>query len=211
MLRLRYDGARGELRLTLPSRHRIGDARRWVDQQGAWIAAQIARNGQPCPVGPDARLPWEGAALPIAWDAGHPRRPAIVDGLLRVGGPRESVGPRVRRWLVERARAEFTERTQHMAATEALPLTGVAVGDPRARWGSCSAAGQIRYSWRLVMAPAFVRHAIVAHEVAHLAYLNHGPQFHALNRRLGGDTVDRSRAWLKANGAMLQSLRFDPA
>ena len=29
----------------------------------------------------------------------------------------------------------------------------VTIGDPRARWGSCSAAGRIRYSWRLVLAP----------------------------------------------------------
>jgi hypothetical protein len=211
LLRLRYDVARGELRLTLPKRGRIAEARRWVDQQSGWIAAQLTRIGGPAPVGPGTSLPWNGGALPIAWDSAHPRRPAIVDGALRVGGPAESVAPRIRRWLVEHARAEFTERSQAMAAAESLPLTGVSVADPRSRWGSCTSAGQIRYSWRLVMAPDFVRHAIVAHEVAHLAHLNHGPQFHALNRRLGGDAVDRSRAWLNAHGPMLHALRFDPA
>ena len=107
------------------------------------------------------------------------------------------------------ARAEFDASTRAMAAAEGLRLSSVSVGDPRSRWGSCSSSGKIRYSWRLAMAPDAVRHAIVAHEVAHLAHMNHGPDFHALADRLGGVANAESKRWLKAHGAALQALRFD--
>ena len=208
-LRLRYDAARGELKLTLPLRHRLREARLWVEQQHAWVERQISGGIAPTVILPGASLPWDGADIGIDWQSGYPRTPRIADGRLQVGGPEESLGPRIRRWLVARARAEFTDRTQRMAGAEGLPLSDVRVGDPRARWGSCSSSGIIRYSWRLVMGPEFVRHAIVAHEVAHLAHMNHGPDFHTLNRRLGGHAVDASRAWLKQHGPALHALRFD--
>lgn len=207
--RLRYDGIAGELRLTLPPRQRIGPARAWVSAQDEWIARQIALSRGPMAVQPGATLPWDGGEILLRWRADWPRRPMLAEGELRVGGPGEMVGGRLRRWLVERARADFLTRSQAMANGAGLCLAGVSVGDPRGRWGSCTATGRIRYSWRLALAPEYVRHALTAHEVAHLAHMNHGPAFRALERDLGGDAVALSRGWLKAHGATLHALRFD--
>ena len=44
------------------------------------------------------------------------------------------------------------------------------------------------FSWRLVFAPAEVLDYLVAHEVAHLVHMNHGPRFWAL-----ADACRRSR------------------
>jgi predicted metal-dependent hydrolase len=52
------------------------------------------------------------------------------------------------------------------------------------RWGSCSARARLSFSWRLVFAPETVVDAVVAHEVAHLVELNHGPRFWRLLDRL---------------------------
>lgn len=208
--RLRYDPVSGELRLTLPLRQRIAPARTWVADQGAWIEQQIrARPMGGTMVASGASLPWGDGRLTIDWSPDYPRQPAIDGDCLRLGGPMASVASRVRRWLQQVARLEFSERSRAMADAENLPLRSVSVGDPRSRWGSCSASGAIRYSWRLAMAPAYVRHAIVAHEVAHLAHMNHGPHFHALADRLGGRANAQSRAWLKAHGMMLHALNFD--
>lgn len=210
--RLRYDAVAGELKLTMPPRQRIAPARDWVVSQVQWIAGQIAaRPGGGTVVGLGSYLPWRDGQLLIDWRAEASRAPTIDGDRLVLGGPQSSVGPRVKRWLQAHARAEFDMRTRDMAIREGLPLTSVAVGDPRSRWGSCSSGHVIRYSWRLAMAPDAVRHAIVAHEVAHLAHMNHGPDFHALADRLGGSANAVSRAWLKANGAALHALRFDPA
>lgn len=208
--RLRYDQRSGELRLTLPLRQRIAPARQWVADQGAWIAQQIvARPVSGTMVAAGTRLPWDGGWLTIQWSPDHPRQPVIDADCLRLGGPTTAIAPRVRRWLQQVARREFGERSRTMAEAENLPLRSVSVGDPRSRWGSCSASGAIRYSWRLAMAPEFVRHAIVAHEVAHLAHMNHGPRFHALADQLGGAANAQSKAWLKAHGMMLHALNFD--
>src|SRR5690554_2723692 len=47
----------------------------------------------------------------------------------------------------------------------------------RTRWGSCSARSGIRLHWRLIhVAPGLLDY-VVAHEVAHLAEMNHSPRF----------------------------------
>lgn len=210
--RLRYHAVDGELRLTLPLRQRLGPARAWVTEQSGWIVRQMAaRPAGGVFVTDGTMIPWHDGDIRVCWDEHMPRSVQIDQGRLMVGGEKTSIGPRLRRWLQAEARLEFGERSRAMAQAEQLPLTTVSVGDPRSRWGSCSASGAIRYSWRLVMAPDDVRHAIVAHEVAHLAHMNHGPRFHALADRLGGAANARSRDWLKANGARLHALRFDSA
>lgn len=75
----------------------------------------------------------------------------------------------------------------------------ITMRDPRTRWGSCSANGNLGFSWRLVLAPEFVLAYVVAHEVAHLKELNHGPRFWRLVERLIGDP-EPARRWLRAEG-----------
>ena len=210
-LRLRYDAALGELKLVMPPRGRISEAKAWVEGQAAWIERQRATRAAGEAVGDGTVLPWRGGDLVIRWSAEAARAPLIEGDVLRVGGPQAAVGRRVRRWLEAQARQEFSAASAAMASRAGLPLTAVSVGDPRSRWGSCTSGGRIRYNWRLVMAPDHVRTAIVAHEVAHLAHMNHGPDFYALVEQLCGDAHDRSRDWLKRHGANLHRWRFDGA
>ena len=58
------------------------------------------------------------------------------------------------------------------------------------------------FNWRLVMAPMDVQHYVVAHELAHLRHMNHGPDFWRLVLALHPD-MDLQIAWLKQNGATL--------
>jgi len=75
--------------------------------------------------------------------------------------------------------------------------------DTASRWGSCSAARVISLSWRLIFAPDFVRDYVVAHEVAHLKEMNHGPRFWALVRSLDPD-FEQAQEWLRLHGRSLQ-------
>ena len=52
--------------------------------------------------------------------------------------------------------------------------------DQTSRWGSCSTTGVLSFSWRLILAPPHILDYVAAHEVAHLAEMNHGPRFWAL-------------------------------
>jgi predicted metal-dependent hydrolase len=63
------------------------------------------------------------------------------------------------------------------------------------------------YSWRLVMAPPEVLDYVAAHEVAHLAEMNHSKAFWALVTKLYGDWKP-ARNWLRDEGAELHRYRF---
>ena len=58
------------------------------------------------------------------------------------------------------------------------------------------------FSWRLVMAPAPVQHYVVAHELAHLRHLDHGPGFWVLVDRLTPHRTE-AEAWLRRHGPTL--------
>jgi predicted metal-dependent hydrolase len=78
----------------------------------------------------------------------------------------------------------------------------VTVKDTRSRWGSCAPDGTVMFCWRLVMAPDLVQDYVVAHEVAHLRHMNHGPRFWALVAELT-EHRERAVAWLGLYGAGL--------
>ena len=72
---------------------------------------------------------------------------------------------------------------------------------------SCTSEGRLMYSWRLIMAPAEVLSYVAAHEVAHLAEMNHSPRFWALVDTLYGDPKG-PKDWLRRHGHDLHRYRF---
>ena len=141
--------------------------------------------------------------LTIDWQPGSRRRIEWVDDTLSLSGPIETLPRRVETWLKRHALDLLAEDTAYYAARAGVTVTKVAIGDARGRWGSCAGDGVIRYSWRLVLAPSWVRRATVAHEVAHRVHMNHGPAFHALVAHLYERDPTPARAWLRAHGAGL--------
>lgn len=206
-VRLKANAVSGCIELSLPPR---GGERAAVDLLGshhAWLEARIARWPQPQPFAPGAIIPIDGTLVRIDWQPDHPRTPALIGNSLRVGGPLEALPGRIERWFKARARAELTVATQALAAQLGRPVAQVSIGDAASRWGSCAGwnrpgGARISYTWRLVLAPAWVRQSIVAHEVAHLMHPNHSPAFHALNRQLD-PRAGEARRWLARHGAGL--------
>lgn len=202
-LRLAVDPRDGRVILTLPRRVALAPAIAWAEAQRGWVEAGLARLPAPIPIRPGGAIPFMGADIVVDWRPDHPRAPRVAGGTLVVGGPLHGLAPRVMRWLRREALAVLSEETRAIAARAAVGVAQVAVGDPRTRWGSCTAKGAIRYSWRLILAPPFVRHATVAHEVAHRLHMDHSPAFHAAVARLLGDDPAPARAWLRAQGQAL--------
>ncbi len=201
---LRVDPRTGAIRVTLPPRAALSTADRLITDNRAWIEARRAAVTPATEFAAGASFTFRGDQRVIEWHASLPRQPLLDGDRLCVGGPEAMVPGRVRRWLAAQALMLFDAAARDLALAEGLELAGVAIGDPRSRWGSCSGRGRIRLSWRLVMAPDWVWRAVVAHEVAHLAHMNHGPAFHALAQRLAEGRDREARAWLAAHGPTLQ-------
>ena len=147
-------------------------------------------------------------ALKELVDAAPPSRKgrvALPDKLLPllcVSGHLEHAPRRLRDWLMKQAKEELSKRVQWHAANLGLKPRRVTVRDQTSRWGSCSSARVLSFSWRLIMAPPFVLDYVAAHEVAHLKEMNHGPRFWALVRKTM-PRMEEARRWLKRHGAEL--------
>ena len=206
VLRLRVDRRSGEVVLTLPPRASRRKALEWAEGHRAWIEKQLTEVAAAQALTPGATLPLEGEQHRIEHAPEGGRSVRIASGAIMVGGPLESLEPRLLRWLKRHALDRLTQETREFAARAGVSVARVAIGDPVSRWGSCSAAGAIRYSWRLILAPPYVRRATVAHEVAHRVHMHHGPEFHALVERLVGPDAKRARLWLRREGASLHRI-----
>ena len=205
-IRLGVDPRSGAVILTIPRRASRRRALAWAAEQGDWIAGRLAAMPVAVPLANGATIPFRGVDRTIVWSPNRLRRVALDGERLVVGGPAEGLSARLLRWLKAEALALLTAETHEFAAKAGVTPGRIGVGDPSSRWGSCSSSGTVRYSWRLILAPDFVRRATVAHEVGHLVHLNHGPDFHALVAELLGEDPRPARDWLRRHGAGLHRI-----
>jgi len=203
-LRLRYDAARNLLKLTCPPYTSRSAALRWAGEQRIWVETQLAATPPAEPFVPGARVPFEGREVLLEWDERAPRRATLDNAVLRCGGPIHGFARRVETFLRSSARDTLSRETAEYAALARVTISGVSLGDADTRWGSCSAAGRIRYNWRLILAPPAVRRWVVAHEVAHRIHMNHGPAFKALEAELFDGDIAAARSLLRRFGPRLK-------
>lgn len=205
-LRLRYDERRGVLKLTCPARFSRRKALAWAAEQREWVEAQLAATNGGEPLLPGSVIPLEGGDVRLVWVLGAPRTPLWEAGEVRCGGPQEGFTRRIERFLKGLALERLSAETAEYAAKAGLKVRSVAVGDADTRWGSCTSEGRIRYSWRLILAPPAARRFVVAHEVAHLGHLDHGPKFKALEAELFEGDVAAARSLLRRSGQRLKRI-----
>ncbi len=202
-MRLVVDPRDGVVKLTLPPRTPLGSAIKWAETKRGWIEAQLGKLPRTVTITNGMTLSAADQAFTIAWCNTYPRNPVAIEGRLRVGGPADMLGNRVVCWLQREAKALLDAETRQYAGRIGARVGKVGIGDPVSRWGSCASSGNIRYSWRLILAPSFVRRATVAHEVAHLVHMNHAPAFHALVAEIYGEDPTPARRWLRTHGSNL--------
>lgn len=202
-LTLRLDRRGDRLTLTVPAGVSRRRALTWAADYEEWARGAVAARPEGVRLIPDASLMLFGRPHVIDWRAGRSRRVQLGEGRIVCGGPADGLEGRLLRWLKREALALLTRETRNFAVRLGRPVGKVSVGDPRSRWGSCTARGDIRYNWRLILAPEFVRRATVAHEVAHLRHMDHGPRFHALVAELLDADPKPAREWLRRDGAAL--------
>jgi len=201
-MRLAPDGS--EVRITLPKWGRTADALVFAHKRIDWLEGQLAAVPRAAPPEPGGTVPHRGRPLAIDWRPGLPRKPALEDGRLCLGGPAETVPARVRRWLETEALRLLGEDLAHYCERARVPVPRLRLSRAVRRWGSCSSPKNdtscIRVNWRLVQAPDAVRRSVVAHEVAHLVHFDHSPAFRALLAELFEGDLKAADGWLRQHG-----------
>ena len=200
-MRLAPDGS--EVRVTLPRWGRTADALVFAGKRIDWLEGQLAALPQARPPAPDGALLFRGEELAIEWDAGLPRKPALLDGHVRLGGPADTIPARLRRWLEAEALRLLGEDLADYCSRAGVEPPRLRLSRATRRWGSCSGAGCVRINWRLVQAPDEVRRSVVAHEVAHLVHFDHSPAFRAMLAGLFEGNLKAADEWLRREGRRL--------
>ncbi|MBN9888851.1 M48 family metallopeptidase [Salipiger abyssi] len=204
-LSLRLSQIDGRVTLTLPRRVPEREALGFLRDKEAWLRGHMEARGEDVRIAVGAVLPVEG--VPRVLRAGTGRSVALSPDAVAVPGPEERMAARLQGWLRTLARERLAEASDRHAAALGRPYTRLTLRDTRSRWGSCTADGALMYSWRLILAPPEVLDYVAAHEVAHLAEMNHSRAFWDTVERLYGDWRG-ARRWLRDEGGGLHRYRF---
>lgn len=193
----------GHIKVTCPHEKDIGAALAMAKSRSEWIGSRLAELPPLTPFRPGAVIPVLGRSRHIVQDQIY-RGPARLEGdIIRVGGTSPIEGS-VLRLLRREAQGACRQRALTASARIGVPLGRVRVRDMKTRWGSCTAAGDVTFNWRLVHAPLAVLDYVVAHEVAHRRHMDHSSAFWRVVETLYPDYRAQER-WLRDEGRTLFS------
>jgi predicted metal-dependent hydrolase len=211
-LTLRIDpGGRG-LRVTVPPGIPAREVDRFIDRHQGWLEARLAKVPDKPQVRPGVKIPVRGVPHLIVHEPASRGtvEQGTIDGTptLIVHGDRRHLTRRIADFLKREAKRDIEALVTKHTGTIGKRARAIRFRDTTSRWGSCTSDGTLSFSWRIMMAPAPVINYLVAHEVAHLKEMNHGPKFWKLCKELCPDT-ERCKDWLKRNGGALQAIGFE--
>ncbi|RUM98518.1 M48 family peptidase [Pseudaminobacter arsenicus] len=211
-LTLRIDAGGRGLRITVPPGLARGEVERFLTRHQGWLEQRLAKVPDRPQVRPGIKLPLRGMPHLIMHEPG--KRGTVTVGrdgsgpTLLVHGERLHLPRRIADFLKREAKRDTEALVEKHSAAVGRRAKAIRFRDTSSRWGSCTADGVLSFSWRIMMAPPPVINYLVAHEVAHLREMNHGPKFWKLCEELCPDT-ERCKAWLKRNGGALQAIMFE--
>lgn len=172
---------RAEVEVRAPLRLSRSVIDRFVAEKSGWIelhrAQMAARLEQRCTPAFD-RLPYLGADYPVVRADG----PARFDGSAFYLPREDTADTEALRTAAaglyrSLAQKELPRRVARFAPLVGAVPSAVKVGCAARRWGSCSGAGSLNFTWRLMMADPQAVDYVVVHELAHLREHNHSPAF----------------------------------
>jgi predicted metal-dependent hydrolase len=212
---LRIAAPAREVILTIPPRGTLKEAREFAQKHGGWIAARLGRLPEVVRFADGIVVPLRGTPHRIVHRPGmrgtvwiEPN--SAAEPLICVAGQAPHVDRRIGDFLRREAKRDLEAASHRFAASLGVAVKRVAVRDQASRWGSCSSTGALSYSWRLILAPPFVLNYLAAHEVAHLAEMNHSARFWRLVQRLCPDH-QQAKVWLDVHGSDLHRYGFAAA
>ncbi len=214
-LTLRVSRTQRSVIITMPRNCAFKEADRFLARSLEWVRERLECVPEPVPFAPGVTIPLRGEPhkLDFIGTACGQRVVAVHKTArgalcLAVAGAHEHAARRLRDWLQAEAARDLDRQVSIHAERLGVRARRITLRDQKSRWGSCSSGGQLSFSWRLVLAPPLVLDYVAAHEVAHLAEMNHGPRFW----RLVAQTMPRreeAKLWLRLHGMDLYRYGVD--
>jgi predicted metal-dependent hydrolase len=176
------------LTVSAPRWVRLAEIEAAILEKERWISAKLAewrewraRRKLPAVVFADGgTLPYLGGEIVLRLGRATPVTRLVERELwlaLPADATEQQVRDAVQSWLQGEARRVLGERLALLAQASEVKPRAWTLSSARSQWGSCTHDGRIRLNWRLIHFTLPVIDYVVAHELAHLKELNHGPRF----------------------------------
>lgn len=205
-LTLRVSRTRRAVYLTVPPNFDVREANRFLARSLDWVIERLDGVPESVPFRNGALFPLRDVKHEVQFVGSIGRRAVVIPiersrraPLLSVAGSVEHAPRRLADWLKAEAGRDLDARVTYYASKIGKRARRITLRDQKSRWGSCSSDGNLSFSWRLVLAPPLVLDYVAAHEVAHLAEMNHGPRFWRLVDKLMPQH-EEAKFWLRRNG-----------
>jgi len=210
---LRIHPSDREAILTMPPRGTIVEAKDFAQRHGAWIAARLGRLPKAAPFLPGTVVPLRGIPHRIVHRAGvrgtvWTETRDSGEKIMCVAGDAAHIERRVLDFLKREARRDLQRAAEAYAGELGVKVKRLSIRDQSSRWGSCTSAGSLSFSWRLILAPPFVLDYLAAHEVAHLVEMNHSAKFWRVCGKIC-PSMERAKKWLDTCGNDLHRYGID--
>ena len=113
-LRLSLDGQSAQV--TTPRWGTTREAVRFAQARADWLEAQRAKRPAAREPEPGGTVDFRGETLTIDWCETHPRRVRSGDGVVALGGPREGMSARLKRWTTPGGSMKLTMEFAHVGS-----------------------------------------------------------------------------------------------
>ena len=213
-LTLRVSRTRRSVIVTIPLQCGLDEAGSFLNRHLEWVRERLDNLPDIVPFQSGVAMPFRGEPHRVVFTgAAHTRIVEVVAIAgqrpeIRVPGPIASAPKRLKLWLFDQAKLQLSASVAVHCKKLRLKAKRIAIRDQTSRWGSCSTTGVLSFSWRLILAPPHILDYVAAHEVAHLAEMNHGPRFWALVKTSVPE-LELAKRWLQIYGLDLH--RYGPS
>ena len=199
VLRLNTSGT--AVMVTVPKGVSRVRALEFTERSRDWIEQHVQSRGGSIHLLPGHSIPFRGLAHEVIHIESRRGMVSVEPGRgeIHVPGDIAHVQRRLLDWLKASARADLARASERYAKLMGVKFRRISIRDQRTRWGSCSASGDLSYSWRLILTPDYVLDYVAAHEVAHLKHLDHSQRFWRLVLTHCPNAA-KAKKWLKAHG-----------
>jgi predicted metal-dependent hydrolase len=168
-----------------------------VERKRAWIEAHLKRFGAmgatvraPLTALPESiELPVLGESWRVEYQPARTRKVGVIeeapDRLAVYGAVDDRTVCRevLKAWLRRRAREALVPWLDRLAADGGFRFAEAVIRGQKTRWASCSAAGTISLSFKLLFLEREEVRCVLLHELCHTRCMNHSPRFWQLLNR----------------------------
>jgi len=170
-------------RLTLPLRASLAAGAQFVEQHRDWLTAQLNACGGVAPLlqNVTTHLPLRGRQVAVHWQQGRfVQLTEQADALYfscPVNARPETITRTLRDFYMASARADIGRwLPKYLPGLPRAP-SRIQLRIMSSQWGSLASNGKMSLDLALILAEPFVFEYVLIHELCHLIYRNHSPQF----------------------------------